>query len=193
MGAEDREAHREFHADGRPREAREPTEGSCGEARNETHGNGSLPRQQIEISEAQLRAALRLNHLTAAAAVIAFAGGIAVFATVYLTREAIVEANRAWIAPMSADFDAEPKVGELWRVSIRYENVGREPALGLVPTARPRVVLATPFAIEIGQTKIAPNTACMGISSRPGEFGVLSRPSVSVGAGCDRHSCVGAS
>lgn len=45
------------------------------------------------------------------------------------TRDAVIAANRAWLAPVSAAFEREPVVGQKMHVRLTYRNVGRAPAL----------------------------------------------------------------
>lgn len=45
------------------------------------------------------------------------------------THDALVAANRAWVAPVSADFIVPPVVGERMQVRMTYRNVGHSPAL----------------------------------------------------------------
>jgi hypothetical protein len=47
-------------------------------------------------------------------------------------RNTLVAANRAWITPASAFLNSAPAVGKSAGYHVRYGNVGKEPAIGLV-------------------------------------------------------------
>jgi hypothetical protein len=89
-------------------------------------------RKELALAKFQLKSAQCLNCITASAAAFALLAAIGVICSVLEARKATIEANRAWIAPLSAEFSDAPRIGENWFVVVHYRNVGREPALGLV-------------------------------------------------------------
>lgn len=92
--------------------------------------------QQFAIAKAQIRVAQRLNWLTGIAAVFAFVAAVAVWRSVLEAREATIDANRAWIAPIDASLEHPlSKDDDKVMVSVSVLNTGHSPALDTVYSA----------------------------------------------------------
>ena len=99
--------------------------------------------KQISAAHHQIRAAQRLNCITAIAAIVALGGLFGVIVTVYDSRVATVYANRAWIEATSMEVTGPIKANTVLPIDVYYSNVGKGPALGMTVAFTPARVSAT--------------------------------------------------
>jgi hypothetical protein len=89
--------------------------------------------QQAIVATAQLKAARRLNCYTGAGAIFALLAASGVIWSVLEAKTATIEANRAWLAVVTAQFiEAPTKAGDPILINVPYDNTGRSPALSIL-------------------------------------------------------------
>ena len=92
--------------------------------------------KQLTITKAQVRVAQCLNCLTAIAACFAFVAAGGVWWSIHDAREATIDANRAWIAPIDARLEHPlSKDDDKVTIQVRVLNTGHGPALDTVYSA----------------------------------------------------------
>ena len=104
---------------------------------------------QVRYDEAvfrreQISAARWLNGITFWAAIVALGGLVVLFFTLRDNDSAMVAANRAWIAPISANLS-----NPIQNFVVIYKNTGREPALNLTGQQEPASTVPLPQGKEI--------------------------------------------
>jgi hypothetical protein len=83
--------------------------------------------------------------------------------TLQESKSATIEANRAWIAPVSADLKSQtfPPINFI----INYTNIGRSPALYLIDgNVSPAFVSGSPSGVESGETPLPAGLACDNVA-----------------------------
>jgi hypothetical protein len=91
--------------------------------------------KQRAIAKAQLKTAQRLNSVTCLSALFAFLSFMGVAVSIWFSRNATIESQRAWV--FLKTFDANPvtdKSGAVvaWEINPRFENSGSTPTKNLI-------------------------------------------------------------
>jgi hypothetical protein len=123
-----------------------------------------IAAEAAAISKLQLALSRRFNRISVWATCFALASAVGVIWSVYEARTATIEANRAWIAPIAAEFAEEPKAEAHWIVRIKFHNVGRDPALGTVWKLDGVSIPGSSAGVETGAIGVPPNQTCSGLS-----------------------------
>jgi hypothetical protein len=85
------------------------------------------------------------------------------YRTLQASKSATVEANRAWIAPVSVDLESQtfPPINFI----INYTNIGRTPALYLIAgNLSSEFVSGNPSGVESGNTPLPPRLSCDNVA-----------------------------
>jgi len=95
------------------------------------------------------------------------AAGAAIWAVV-VTKAAIEGDQRAWVVPRGVFFQDAPALGQTFRIGVRYENVGQQPALDFDFYGRGEMVPS--FAFDDGSVAdlIKRDAICRRVRLRPG-------------------------
>jgi hypothetical protein len=84
------------------------------------------------------------------------------------SRDAAETNQRAWIAPIAVILGELPKVGEKITLIVRYENSGKEPALGAVSINQAFPIKMPPPNTGWDTVRFGNNPTCDGLKTLPG-------------------------